>query len=202
MAQNALQLILRWLTWVHQLFRGQTMAASLLHLLVTTAVGWVAKAVKECPPWFEWVNTSDSSGYCDCLSEVPNFIHCDERNQRSSISQGSCIFYNHKEDISATSCLCFFPTKNGMFTLPANVSELNIVVCGNLSREVKCPLCGRCTNGTGPSAYSIGIECIPRNIFYYLPLQYLPSMGMFVIVIVFRPNITSEPMANYVLFCN
>ncbi|CAI8037480.1 hypothetical protein GBAR_LOCUS20960 [Geodia barretti] len=186
------------------------MAASLLHLLVTTtAVACIAKAVKECPPWFEWVNTSDSSGYCDCPSELPNFIHCDERNQRSSISQGSCIFYNRKEDtISATSCLFFFPahaTKNGMFTLPANVSELNSVVCGNLSREVKGPMCGRCTNGTGPSVYSIGTECVPCspiNIFYYFLLQYLPSMVMFLIVIIFRPNITSGPMANYVLFCN
>ena len=186
------------------------MAVSLLHLLVTTtAVACIAKAVKECPPWFEWVNTSDSSGYCACPSQVPDFIHCDERNQRTSISQGSCIFYNPKEDITRGSgCSFFFPahaTKNGMFTLPANVSELNNVVCGNLSREVKGPLCGRCTNGTGPSVYSIGIECVscsPINIFYYLLLQYLPSTGMFLIVIIFRPNITSGPMANYVLFCN
>ena len=76
----------------------------------------------------------------------------------------SCIFYNHKEDITRSSW-CSFPfpthaTRNGMFILPANVSELNSVVCGYLSREVKGPLCGWCTNGTGPSEYSIGIECV------------------------------------------
>ena len=81
--------------------------------------------MKECPPWFEWVNTSDSSGYCACPSQVQNFIHCDERNLRSSISQGSCISYEHKEDITRGSW-CSFPfpthaTRNGMFILPANV---------------------------------------------------------------------------------
>ena len=186
------------------------MAVSLLHLLVTTtAVACIAKAAKECPPWFEWVNTSDSSRYCACPSQVPDFIYCDERNQRTSISQGSCIFYNPKEDITRGSwCSFFFPahaTKNGMFTLPENVSELNSVVCGNLSREVKGPLCGRCTNRTGPSVSSIGIECVscsPINILYYLLLQYFPSTVTAILVIILRPNITSAPMANYVLFCN
>ena len=186
------------------------MAALLWGLLVILIVSvCLVDGVKECPPWFEWVNASDSSGYCACPREVPPFLYCDERNQRSSISQSSCVFYDHKEDITRGAwCSFYFPAdvvKRGLFTLPANVSELNSVVCGGLSREVKPPLCGRCTNGTGPSVYSIGIECVPCssiNILYYLLLQYLPSTVMFILVILFRPNITSAPMANYILFCN
>ena len=133
-------------------------------LLILCTPVCLVDSMKECPPWFEWVNTSDSSGYCACPSQVQNFIYCDERNRRSSISQDSCIFYDHMEDITRGSW-CSFPfpthaTRNGMFILPANVSELNSVVCGYLSREVKGPLCGWCTNGTGPSEYSIGIECV------------------------------------------
>ena len=164
---------------------------------------------KECPPFFEWVNTSDSSGYCACAEEVPPGIQCEQRNQMSSLLQGFCIFYHSEEDIIWVSgCPFSFPktvTKNAMFVLPANVSELNSVVCGNLSREVKGPLCGRCTNNTGPSIYSVGVECVscsPMNILYYILLQYLPSTLMFLLIIVFRPNITSPPMATYVLFCN
>ena len=41
--------------------------------------------------------------------------------------------------------------ENAKFVLPSNMSELNSVVCGNLSREVKGPSCGRCTNRTDPS---------------------------------------------------
>ncbi|CAI8039817.1 hypothetical protein GBAR_LOCUS22191, partial [Geodia barretti] len=47
-----------------------------------------------------------------------------------------------------------------MFALPANVNEINSAVCGNLSREVKSPSCGRCINDTGPSVYSVGVECV------------------------------------------
>ena len=70
---------------------------------------------------------------------------------------------------------------------------------------MKGPLCGRCTNNTGPSVYSVGTKCVPCspvNILYYLLLQYLPSTVIFLLVIVFRPSLTSAPMANYVIFCN
>ena len=69
-------------------------------------------------------------------------------------------------------------TSNGMFALPANVNEINSVVRGDLSREVKSPSCGRCINDTGPSVYSVGVECVscsPINVVYYIFLQYLPS---------------------------
>ena len=92
-----------------------------------------------------------------------------------------------------------------MFPLPANVSELNTVVCGNLTREVKGPMCGSCTANTGPSIYFVGSRCVhcsPVNILYYPLLQYRPSTLIFLLVIIFRPNIMSAPMLHYVLFCN
>ena len=177
--------------------------------MTSTIAIQLVEGEKECPPFFEWVNTSDSSGYCACTEGVPPGIQCEQRNQVSLLTQGFCTFYNSEEDIIWVSgCPFSFPereTKNAMFVLPSNVSDLNSVVCGNLSREVKGPQCGRCIYGTGPSVYSVGVECVscsPMNILYYTLLQYLPSTLMFLLVIVFRPNITSSPMANYVLFCN
>ena len=70
---------------------------------------------------------------------------------------------------------------------------------------MKGPLCGRCTNNTGPSIYSVGSKCVhcsPVNILYYLLLQYEPSTLIFLLVIIFRPNMASAPMVHYVLFCN
>ena len=163
--------------------------------------------MEDCPPWFEWVNISNSSGYCACSSNVPNFVYCEERSQKSSISQGSCTYYD-SQTIRGSWCPFLFPDdtiRDGTFPLPPNVSELNSVVCGNLSREVKGPLCGRCTNNTGPSGYYVGSRCVscrPVNILYYLLLQYVPSTIIFILIIIFRPNIASAPMANYVLFCN
>ena len=185
-------------------------ALLLFKLLMTSTIAiQLVEGDKECPPFFEWVNTSDSSRYCVCDEEVPPGIQCEQRNQVSLLSQGYCTFYDSKEDIIWVSkCPFLFPksvTKNAKFVLPSNVSELNSVVCKNLSREVKGPSCGRCTNRTGPSFYSFGVECVScssMNILYYILLQYLPSTLIFILVIVFRPNITSSPMANYVLFCN
>ena len=184
----------------------------LLILLVVSAiaVSVAGYGVRKCPPWFEWVNTSDSSGYCVCSTVTPFYINCDQTHQTSYISQSSCTFYDAKSDhnIWSTWCSFLFPDdvlQDGMFPLPANVSELNTVVCGNLTQEVKGPLCGRCTGNTGPSIYSVGrrcVHCSPVNILYYLLLQYGPSTLIFLLVIIFRPNVTSAPMIQYVLFCN
>ena len=66
-------------------------------------------------------------------------------------------------------------------------------------------MCGRCANGTGPSVTSIGSQCVKCstvNILYYLLLQYLPATIVFLLVLVVRINVTSAPIAHYVLFCN
>ena len=181
----------------------------ILLVVSATAVSVAGYGVRECPPWFEWVNTSDSCGYCVCAAVTPNYIDCDQIHLTSYLSQGSCIFYDAESDKLWDSwCPFLFPDdviQDGMFPLPANVSELNTAVCGNLTREVKGPLCGRCTGNTGPSIYSVGSRCVhcsPVNILYYLLLQYGPSTLIFLLVIIFRPNITSAPMIHYVLFCN
>ena len=181
----------------------------ILLVVSATAVSVAGYGVRNCPPWFEWVNTSHSCGYCACAAVIPSYIHCDQIYQTSYILQSSCTFYDDKSDILWNSwCRFLFPDdvlQDGMFPLPANVSDLNTVVCGNLTREVKGPLCGRCTANTGPSIYSVGSRCVhcsPVNILYYLLLQYGPSTLIFLLVIIFRPNITSAPMLHYVLFCN
>ena len=181
----------------------------ILLVVSATAVSVAGYGVRECRPWFEWVNTSDSSGYCVCATVKPSYIHCDQIHQTSYLLKGSCTFYDAKSDqIWSSWCPFLFPDdvlQDGMLPLPANISELNTVVCGNLTREVKGPLCGRCTANTGPSIYSVGSRCVhcsPVNILYYLLLQYGPSTFIFLLVIIFRPNITSAPMLHYVLFCN
>ena len=40
----------------------------ILLMVSATVVSVAGYGVRECPPWFEWVNTSDSCGYCACAS--------------------------------------------------------------------------------------------------------------------------------------
>lgn len=167
--------------------------SSLLLVISATTV-----FAKDCPPWFKWTNTS-SSGYCVCASEITGAIECDQTKQESSLRRASCVFYDSEiYDVVVGGCPFLFP-KNIGFTFPllSNLSLLNITVCGNLSQELKGPLCGKCTGNTGISVYSIGSQCVPCNpvnIVYYLLLQYLPITLMFLVTLFLRLNITVAPM--------
>ena len=131
----------------------------ILLVVSATAVRVAGYGVRECLPWFEWVNTSDSRGYCACATVMGSYIDCDQIPQTSYLLQGSFHFYDAENDqILSSWCPFLFPDdvlQDVRFPLPANVSDLNTVVCENLTREVKAPLCGRCTNNTGPSIYSV-----------------------------------------------
>ena len=181
-----------------------------LLVISSTAVEGLLDRVRECPPWFEWVNsTSNSPGYCACAPNLPLYVRCNQIEQVSFLERGTCCFYYAQEDaIRCGWCPFVLPDhviEKGQFRLPTNVSDLNTVLCGNLTRQVKGPMCGRCTNNTGPSIYSVGsrcVQCSTVNILYYILLQYGPTTLMFLLIITFRPNITAAPMINYVLFCN
>ena len=184
------------------------MAVPSVVLVLLLVISTIA-AVEKCPPWFQWVNTSTYYGYCVCDSPIPDSVVCDQRNQKSSIRLAFCVFYDSEKDrIVASECSFIFPesvVKDNVIPLPTDVGELNTFVCGNLNREVKGPLCGRCTGDTGPSIYSVGSECVPCspvNVVYYILLQYLPTTLLFIVVLLFRVNVTAAPMAHYVLFCN
>ena len=178
-------------------------------LFLVLLISATALSTRDCPPWFKWVNTSYSSGYCVCGSEVIGPIQCDQINQKSYLRLAGCVFYDSdKVEIVAARCPFIFPNSNALkFLLPDSVNDLNKFVCGNFSREVKGPLCGKCTGNTGPSIYSVGSECVPCsliNIVYYTCFYNIsPCITLlFLVVLLLRLNVTAAPMAHYVLFCN
>ena len=164
----------------------------------------------ECPPWF-YLEHSNSSTFSQCVCSDAMFteITCIQRERTSFLKIGHCAFQDVESNQTVVgSCPYVFPTHlihNGLIRLPEKLSQLNNFICGHLKREIRAPLCGRCTNGTGPSIYSIGSQCVSCskvNILYYILLQYVPTTIMFLIIIVFRVSIVSAPMAHYVLYCN
>ena len=163
-------------------------------------------AVDECPPWF----TLDNSSQCVCSDVMEYDIMCDQKQRRSFLYLGSCAFQDTMtNDTVLCGCPYVFPyhliVDEAIIPLPNKSSELNEFICGNLNRSIGTHLCGRCINGTGPSVYSYGSQCVSCsavNIVYYLLLQYLPTTILFVAIVVLRLNITTAPMAFYVLYCN
>ena len=92
-----------------------------------------------------------------------------------------------------------------LLKLPQDVTELNSVMCDGLSREVGQSMCGRCANGTGPSVTSLGsqcVECKAVSVLYYILLRYLPATIIFLIILSVQFDVTSAPMAHYILYCN
>ena len=177
--------------------------SSILVLLVILSV--TTSTVIECPPWFTLENNTE----CVCSSAMTNEITCDQTKQRSFLHLGFCAFEDSTtNDTVVANCPYVFPDHlivNERIRLPKQLSKLNQFVCGSLNRDTGRAMCGRCKNDTGPSIYSVGSQCVSCsavNVVYYLLLRYLPTTILYVIVIVFRINVTSAPMAHYVLFCN
>ena len=164
----------------------------------------------ECPPWFTLDYTNDSLfPQCVCSQAMSSFITCNQRERTSYIKVGHCAFLDEvTNDTVVTKCPYVFPQHlihNGHIRLPQNLTHLNTFMCGHLTRQLGSPLCGRCTNGTGPSIYSFGSQCAScsiLNILYYLLLQYAPVTVIFLVIIVLRITLVSPPMTHYVMYCN
>ena len=170
----------------------------------------VTDTEEECSPWFTLErNNSSLFPQCVCSDVLELGVICDQREQRSFLQLGFCAFQGSATNATVVApCPYVFPDPlivDSLIGLPRKRNELNAFICGNLNQDIGTPLCGRCTNGTGPSIYSAGSQCVSCsavNVVYYLLLQYLPTTFLFMIIIVFRIDITSAPMAHYVLFCD
>ena len=117
--------------------------------------------VEDCPPW----STPDKSNtQCVCSDYLDFRIKCDQYKQTSYLHLGFCAVYDPSTNNTVVAaCPYVFPKDlivNERIPLPNRSSELNHFTCGSLNRDIGKPLCGRCTNGTGPSIHSPGSQCV------------------------------------------
>ena len=183
-------------------------------LVASSVVTAVTGQEMLCPPWFIPHNISTthntSQPYCVCSHELPFLIYCDQFTGTSFLRFGYCAFWDAPSNntIVSSSCPYVFPDhafEDYMLKLPKNPLLLNSFMCNLLNRTVESGRCGRCTNGTGPSIGTVGIQCVecsPVNILYHILLRYLPATAVFLIVLIVQIDVTSAPMALYVLYCN
>ena len=185
------------------------MELSWIYLILILVVK-VSSRGDECPPWFTLDYTNDSLfPQCVCSQAMSSYITCNQRERTSYIKVGHCAFRDEvTNETVVITCPYVFPQHlihNGHIRLPQNLTQLNTFMCGHLTRQLGSPLCGRCTNGTGPSIYSFGSQCAScsiLNILYYLLLQYAPATVIFLVIILLRITLVSPPMAHYVFYCN
>ena len=109
---------------------------------------------------------------------------------------GSCAYYRVDSFLDNV-------TEGLFITLPGNVTQLNDYMCGSLNR--KGYQCDECLEGFGVSLTSLGFQCSNcSGIWYgvplYLFLEFVPITIFYVIVLVYRLNVTSVPMTSFVMF--
>ena len=187
----------------------------LLHVLATLLA--TSEAVY-CPPWFiSYANTTLSSttqpySHCVCSQQLLYGINCSQTSLRSYLRLGNCAFWDNVSNSTMVGgCPYVFPHHNLVdmkLQLPQDVYALNSFLCAeNFNRVVNnhSSSCGRCADGRGPSVTTVGSQCVKCsavNIIYYCLLQYLPATIIFLLILIVQVNVTSAPMAHYVLFCS
>ena len=171
-----------------------------------------------CPPWFiSYANTTLSNttqpySHCVCSQLLPFRIICSQETFHSYLTLGNCAFWDNVSNATKVgACPYIMPYNTSvemMLKLPQDVHALNSYFCTeSLKRNVDnhSSGCGRCADGTGPSVTTVGsqcVECSAVNALYYCLLQYLPAMIVFLLILLVQIDVTSAPMAHYVLFCN
>ena len=183
-------------------------------LVASSVVTAVTGQEMLCPPWFipnaiSTINNT-SQPYCVCSQKFPFLIYCNQFSTTTFLKFGNCAFWDATSNntLVLSSCPYVFPDhvfEDYILKLPKNPLSLNSFMCNHLNRAVESGRCGHCTNGTGPSIGTVGIQCVecsPVNILYHILLRYLPATAVFLLVFIVQIDVTSAPMALYVLYCN
>ena len=168
-----------------------------------------------CPPWFVYDSNitihsaPQQYSHCVCGKPLPFQIACNAKDYNSSLLSGNCAFWDNRIGRTVVGhCPYIFPRHlldGRLIRLPQDVLSLNSWLCSHLHRERHDTVCGRCTNGTGPSVNSLGSQCVscsPVNILYYILLHYLPATVIFLLILIAQVDITSTPMVYYILYTN
>lgn len=154
-----------------------------------------------CPPWFIWNNSSQS---CNCSEHKFNgIIKCNKES--ASVLDCYCATYdNSSGEMVAGSC--FYNCENNdqvLHDVLYHKIEWNNSYCADFNRTGT--LCGRCEDSLYPLAYSFDLSCVNcdddrANWVIFIIVATIPSTLFFIIVIVFRINITSSYLHGFVLF--
>lgn len=159
-----------------------------------------------CPLWYKY---NESTGRCDCVSDLSGAIVCEKRQVYLRIEY--CMTLDHHSNISvAGPChrghYNHHQMLNGVYgLLPNDSSKLEEMQCKPNNRYGL--LCGKCMDGYGVSVTSLTPKCIECKfsplvaVLIYLLIELLPITAFFLVIVIFRINIMVGPLLGYFIFC-
>ena len=162
----------------------------------------------ECTTW----HYRDHNGRCQCyprnVRNMPDeWIRCS--NDTVILVYGNCMTYSENTRSTYVAECPYFQVnghkvshKPGYIELPPNISKLNEYMCGPVNR--KGLLCSECIDGFGTSFTSIEHSCTNCTNSYGIPLYILaeivPLTLFYLIILIFRINLTDSPMTCYIYY--
>ena len=172
-----------------------------MYVLFSVASGYT------CPTWFFY---SNSTQQCECGRNYSYYLSCNQQTMEVQVKSGYCVTFSGQDGVfyAGISPLWYkVNNTNRLFSdLPSDPELLEGAMCGAYHR--KGFQCGECIDGYGPGVYTLDMMCADCSqlsmgsaICLYLLVTFVPSMLCFILVLIFRLNITSGPMLGYVLFC-
>ena len=161
---------------------------------------------ENCPPWFFYNSTI---GLCQCFESLNIDVRC--TNEGALLRFGRCMTYQDEENVTLVGFCPYFHVDNFIdnitqglfFNLPKNVSELNDYMCTPLNR--KGYQCNECFEGYGISMTSLSYQCsdcdgVWYGIPLYLVVEFIPITIFYILILVYRWNVTTAPMTSYIMF--
>ena len=125
-----------------------------------------------------------------------NFGYCMTQGDNQSLFMAKCPFFEVKgHNVSNLEA--------GYVLLPDNISELNDYMCGPMNR--KGLLCKDCIDGFGPSVTSLGYKCsnctdVWYGISLYLAVELIPITLFYLIILIFKIQLSSAPIVLYLFY--
>ena len=175
-------------------------------LLLALASGCaVADESSECPNWY---HHPPGSHHCQCGPTLQGGVMCSDNQVYIRVDYIMAWDTATNQTLAALNHYGYYNYSNitsRVYTLmPSDSRDLNDTVCAPNNREGF--LCEDCVPGYGPTAYSS--KCMDfqkRSTFSvvarFLTLKVVPITVMFILLMIFRINVTQGPLFGYVLYC-
>ena len=164
-----------------------------------------ANDTSTCPALFK----CSELNHCVCIKRyTDDNIICSNWLQMAKVRQCYCVTYDSAErDIVTGYCFPRCLTNQTYKKLPHKLSLLNEATCKQWNREGI--LCGKCKKGFFYHAYSYNISCmsskectgIHGHWWQYILAAYVPLTVFYLLILVFRINLTSSFLQSHVIFC-
>ena len=175
-----------------------------LLVVVTVICGVTVDGNNSCPLWHY-----HHQGKCKCGDSLNGAIFCSDDKVFLRVDYAMNVWQNTTVAALSRYAYCNFssiPSNLRVYsTIPNDTppEELNGIMCNESNRMGF--MCGKCLPNYGPSVHSFKChKChlsLPSAIALYLIIKLLPTIILFILIMMFRINILKGPMLGYFLFC-